>query len=288
MPGTTEGPRLKRLPRTATSAEILAVVQDEGGVIIEQFLNEDLRTQLNHDLEPYLAQTNPGSTHTDEFISTFHGNNTKRLTNLVKHSEIFRTNILDEDKVHDIASAVYEKESGSYWMTTAQLIDIGPGNEAQPLHRDLENYPPFVTMGPTGPNAIINFLIALTDFTEQNGATRVIPRSNHWPDFTDRGNPDLTIPAEMNAGDCLFINGKVVHGGGANRTENERRRGLAFTFQPGYLTPEEAYPFLVELELVKTMSPRAQQMIGFRSQYPKGSPGLWQVDYKEIGDFLGL
>jgi hypothetical protein len=29
-------------------------------------------------------------------------------------------------------------------------------------------------------------------------------------------------------------------------------------------------------------------MVGFRSQYPNGSPGLWQIDYKEIGDYLGL
>lgn len=288
MSGVVGTPRLKRLSRSATSEEILQIVREDGGVIIEQFLAGNVCDQINQDIEPYLDQTKAGSTHADEFISSFHGSNTKRLTNLVKHSMVFRNNILDDDKVHELANSVFEEDSGTYWMTTAQVIDIGPGNKAQPLHRDLENFLPFVRMGPSGPDVTVNFLIALTDFTEQNGATRVIPQSNHWPDFEDRGEPGMTIPAEMKAGDCLFINGKIVHGGGANKTETERRRGVAFTFQPSYLTPEEAYPFLVDRDLVKTMSPRTQRMIGFRSQYPKGSPGLWQSDYKEIGDFLGL
>ena len=60
-------------------------------------------------------------------------------------------------------------------MTTAQVIEIGPGNAAQMLHRDLENWFPFIAMGPAGPEVTVNFLIALTDFTEENGATRVIP-----------------------------------------------------------------------------------------------------------------
>ena len=288
MPGLIENPSLRRVPRTTTTEEILQIVQKDGGVVIEQFLSQQTLDQINQDLEPALATANAGSTHSDEFISSFHGSNTKRITNLVSHSEVFRTDILDDDKVHELVEKIFDEDSGDYWMTTAQVIEIGPGNKAQPLHRDLENFLPFVKMGPSGRDVTINFLIALTNFTEENGATRVIPRSGHWPDYMDRGQPEMTIPATMNAGDCLFINGKVVHGGGANNTEGEKRRGCAFTFQPSYLTPEEAYPFFVKKEVVKTMSPRAQKMIGFRSQYPKGSPGLWQADYNEIGKLLNL
>lgn len=91
----------------------------------------------------------------------------------------------------------------------------------------------------------------------------------------------------MKKGDMVVISGKTVHGGGANQTKIPRT-GLAFGFQANYLVPEEAYPFIVDMDLVKQMSPRCQRMIGFRSQYPKNSPGLWQLDYKEIGDHLGL
>lgn len=280
-------PQLRRVPNSTSAKDILKIVNEDGGVIIQNFLTPDQIQRFNTEVQPHLDKKAAGSTHTDEFIADFHGNQTKRLTNLVTHSETFRNEILDHDLAHDLAEEVFRKESGSYWMTTAQVIEIGPGNKPQILHRDLENNPPFVPMGPKGPEALVNFLVAFTNFTEQNGATRVIPGSNHWPDFVDRGSPEMTIPAEMSAGDALFISGKTVHGGGSNQSDMYRR-AVAFTFQAGYLTPEEAYPFLVDMKVAKTMSKRAQQMIGFRSQYPKGSPGLWQTDYEELGDFLGL
>jgi ectoine hydroxylase-related dioxygenase (phytanoyl-CoA dioxygenase family) len=203
-------------------------------------------------------------------------------------SPTFRNEIIEHDLVHDLCDATFLEESGTYWMTTAQVIEIGPGNDAQPLHRDLENWYPFIGMGKDGPEVILNFLIAFTDFTEENGATRVIPGSNHWDDFEDRGTPEDTIPAIMDAGDALFFSGKVSHGGGANKTTDQYRRAVAFALNPGFLTGEEAYPFLVDRELARTLSPRVQRLLGFRSQYPTASAGLWQVDYAELAEHLGL
>ncbi|MDX2561848.1 phytanoyl-CoA dioxygenase family protein [Streptomyces sp. TX20-6-3] len=268
--------------------EILEIVTRDGGVVIKGFLTQEQIVRFNAEIEQPLRALAPGSTHEDEIVAAFHGSNTKRLTNLVTHSATFRSEIIDHPLVHEISDLVFLQESGTYWMTTAQVIEIGPGNKAQMLHRDLENWFPFIGMGPGGPEVTINFLVALTDFTEENGATRVIPGSNHWSDFEDRGTPEQTIPAVMNAGDVLLFSGKTAHGGGANRTGDEYRRGLAFAFNAGFLTGEEAYPFLVDRELAKTLSPRVQRMLGFRSQYPTGSPGLWQVDYADLGDHLGL
>lgn len=268
--------------------EILKIVTRDGGVVIKGFLTQEQIVRFNAEIEQPLRALAPGSTHEDEIVAAFHGSNTKRLTNLVTHSATFRSEIIDHPLVHEISDRVFLQESGTYWMTTAQVIEIGPGNKAQMLHRDLENWFPFIGMGPGGPEVTINFLVALTDFTEENGATRVIPGSNHWSDFEDRGTPEQTLPAVMNAGDVLLISGKTAHGGGANRTGDEYRRGLAFTFNAGFLTGEEAYPFLVDRELARTLSPRVQRMLGFRSQYPTGSPGLWQVDYADLGNHLGL
>ncbi len=268
--------------------EILEIVTRDGGVVIKGFLTQEQIVRFNAEIEQPLRALAAGSTHEDDIVAAFHGSNTKRLTNLVTHSATFRSEIIDHPLVHEISDLVFLQESGTYWMTTAQVIEIGPGNKAQMLHRDLENWFPFIGMGPGGPEVTINFLVALTDFTEENGATRVIPGSNHWSDFEDRGTPEQTIPAIMNAGDVLLISGKTAHGGGANRTGDEYRRGLAFTFNAGFLTGEEAYPFLVDRDLAKTLSPRVQRVLGFRSQYPTGSPGLWQVDYADLGDHLGL
>ncbi|WP_405975720.1 phytanoyl-CoA dioxygenase family protein [Streptomyces sp. NBC_00988] len=286
MSATTTNVTLRSVPNSTPIEEILAIVADDGGVIIKQFLTPDQVSRFNAEVEPAMQALSPGTKNDMEGIADFHGTNTKRLTNLVTLSRTFREEIVDHELVKPLADAIFNEESGSYWMTTAQVIEIGPGNKAQPLHRDLENNYPFVGMGPAGPMVMINFLIALTDFTEENGATRVIPGSNHWPDYEDRGTPEMTIPAEMQAGDVLFINGKVAHGGGANRTTDCYRRGVAFALQPGFLTPEEAYPFIVDRELARSLPEHVQRLLGFRSQYPTGSPGLWQVDYTELAEYL--
>ena len=288
MPANTTTASLRKIPNSAPVDEILSIVGQDGGVIIEGLLTRDQVDRFNTDIDEAMRELAPGTKHDDEFIAEFHGRNTKRLTNLVTRSETFRAEIIDHDLVHALADGVFLEESGTYWMTTAQVIEIGPGNAAQMLHRDLENWYPFIGMGPAGPEVVINFLIALTDFTEENGATRVIPGSNHWKDFEDRGTPEQTIPAEMDVGDALFFSGKTAHGGGANRTTDRYRRAVGFAFNPGFLVGEEAYPFLVDRDLVKTLTPRVQTLLGFRSQYPTGSPGLWQVDYSELADHLGL
>ncbi|MFI8975022.1 phytanoyl-CoA dioxygenase family protein [Nocardia asteroides] len=282
----TPTPGLRRVPSTTPISDILAIVNEDGGVILEGLLTAGQVERFNADIDTDLAQLAPGGTHTDEMAKEFHGSNTKRLTNVITRSKVFREEIIDHDLVHALADAIFLEESGTYWMTTSQVIEIGPGNKAQMLHRDMENWYPFVGMGPAGPEIVINFLIALTDFTEENGATRVIPGSNHWPDYEDRGTPEQTVPAVMKAGDALFFSGKTAHGGGANQTADEYRRAVGFALNPGYLVGEEAYPFLVDRDLALSLPPRIQRLIGFRSQYPKGTPGLWMVNYQELADYL--
>lgn len=99
------------------------------------------------------------------------------------------------------------------------------------------------------------------------------------------GKQEDTVPAEMEAGDLLLFSGKLIHGGGANCTKDHVRRALTIPFQPGYLTPEEAFAYLVDMDIARSMAKRAQKMIGFRSTFPTGSPGLWQNDSKEIATF---
>ncbi len=279
---------LQRIPASAGRDAILKAMREDGGVVIEGLLTPQQVQQFNQDIDPVLAKMDPGSKHDDEWTKEFHGTNTKRLTNLVTHSPSFGKEFLDRDLIHELCTEIFTKDSGTYWLNTAQVIEIGPGNKAQELHRDQMQYPVFTTVGANGPEACVNFLIALNDFTEETGATRVIPGSHQWPSFEYYGTPEDTVPAEMKAGDAFFFSGKVVHGGGANRTKDYQRRGLAFSFQCSYLTPEEAYPFLISMDTIKTLSPRAQRMVAFRSQFPKDSPGLWQSDYIELAQVIGL
>ncbi|KAK5061100.1 hypothetical protein LTR84_007642 [Exophiala bonariae] len=279
---------IPRVKPSVGAVKIHELMLEYGGVIIEGFLSPAEVTELNSDIDAPFEAIQQGSLSDVQALKEFHGNQTKRLTNLVTYSKLFRHNILNKGLLHSILEIVYAQDNCSYWMSAAQAIEIHPGNKAQRLHRDQSQFRVFNLLGPEAPEAVVNFLIALTPFTEINGATRVIPKSNKWTDFTDMGCPENTIPAEMNRGDALLITGKTVHGGGANRTNDEKRRGLAFTFSLSYLTPEEAYPFQISRDVANTMTKKAQRLIGYRSQYPASSGGLWQCDYAELADFLHL
>jgi ectoine hydroxylase-related dioxygenase (phytanoyl-CoA dioxygenase family) len=280
-----------RIPRVKASTEVRKIHElmlEYGGVIIEGFLSQAEVEELNGDINEPFEQMQHGSLSEVAAMRDFHGENTKRLTNMVTHSRVFREDILNKELLHNILKHIFAKDNEAYWMSAAQAIEIHPGNKAQRLHRDQNQFRVFNLLGPNAPEAVINFLTALTPFTESNGATRVIPMSNKWNDFSNLGSPADTIPALLDPGDALMITGKTVHGGGANKTQSDKRRGLALTFSLSYLTPEEAYPFQIGLETAKTMTKRAQKAIGFRSQYPASSGGLWQCDYAELADFLKL
>lgn len=65
-------------------------------------------------------------------------------------------------------------------------------------------------------------MVSLDDFTEENGATTVIPGSHLWGDER-RPTREEMIPAVMPAGSMVYFLNPLWHSGGANRTQNPRR-----------------------------------------------------------------
>lgn len=281
---------LVRVPADTSAAEIKAIVERDGGVILDQFFSKDLVARFNEEIDPFLAELSGGPEGKEDLYEGFHGSNTKRLTNVVTHSKTFREEMIQNERILEISDAFLLPVADSYQMSAAQVIEIGPGNPIQPRHRDMENWPLFRDLGPSADNVTINFLTALCDFTEENGATRVIPASNHWNDFNDVGEHEDTIPALLNAGDVLLIDGKVAHGGGANTTTDQYRRAMAWSFTIGWLASEEAHAFVVPMDLVRTLPPKVQGLLGFRSFYNSSKNGgtLWQVNYDDVAKYLGL
>lgn len=281
---------LASVPADTPAAEIKSIVERDGGVILERFFSQELVDRFNEEIDPYLAQLSGGPEGKEDLYEGFHGSNTKRLTNVVTHSKTFREQMIQDPRVLEISDAFLLPVADSYQMSAAQVIEIGPGNPIQPRHRDMENWPLFRDLGASADNVTINFLTALCDFTEEKGATRVIPGSGHWDDFNYMGEHEDTIPALLNTGDVLLIDGKVVHGGGANTTADQYRRAMAWSFTIGWLASEEAHAFVVPMELVKEMPPKIQGLLGFRSFHNSSKNGgtLWQVNYDDVAKYLGL
>lgn len=257
---------LTTLASTATAAEIFEITERDGGVIVEQVLSLDLRARINAELGPYLEGIDPSRAYGD--AGGAFGLRTKRLEGLVEKSDAVVEALLDERYQAWVALSL--TWAGEVQLNAAQLIEIGPGEPAQMLHRD-EMLWPQISGG--SQELLVSCMLALSDFTDELGATRVAPGSNR-DQTIDPAALDVdtqTVPAVMKAGDALFFTGKVIHGGGANRTADRPRRGLTMTCSLGWLKPEEAQTLAVTRERARELPPRMRELCsyaGYRAYGP--------------------
>jgi hypothetical protein len=169
-----------------SSPEAVAeAVAAEGAVIVDRLAPVDLLDRIGIELAPNLALTPPGP-------DRFSGHNTRRTGALIARSPSSRVLVL-----HPLALGVTGlvlAHASNFQLHLTQAIAIGPGETAQPIHRDqwAFDFFPF----PHGYEVQCNTLWALSAFSEANGATRVVPGSNRADDGLTFRLED-SEPAEM-------------------------------------------------------------------------------------------
>ena len=250
----------------------------DGGLIVEHFLSDDLLERLRHEVAPLISKKSPGST-TEGLWTEFHGEQTKRITGLPAVSPAW-VELLQDAAYRSMGDRYLG--ANEYWLNTGQLICIGPDETPQMLHRDELNWPRAMREE----EITVTAIFALTDFTEENGATVIAPGSNHWEGALPKVPEGTTCQATMPAGSALLYSGKVIHGGGANTTHDEWRVGLHAGFCCGWLRAEENYQLTVPLDVAKTLPKDVQYLLGFRSYDPEFGARLGLVDYDDAGRLL--
>lgn len=276
---------LQTFDRAASFADMMRGLDQDGGIIVRDFIDAPLVARLNAELDAAISDTPAGAPEIGPFMAQFWGKQTKRFTRLAALAPSF-AEVLDHELMH--AWAGHDLEGG-YWLNTGQAMIIGPGQPAQYLHRDIALWPLFNTMGPKAPDCMVSIMLALNDFTEETGATRVIPGSHRWEDFGQAGEESQTVGAVMSAGSALLYKGKTMHGAGANSTTDRWRRGVHMSFILGWLTPEEANPIGVPWSVAKDYSPRVQRMLGYASRPIAEDPGSciqWLIDFDDVAKFV--
>jgi ectoine hydroxylase-related dioxygenase (phytanoyl-CoA dioxygenase family) len=254
---------LQHLSPTATSEEVADVLRADGAVVVDDLAPGDLLDRLDAELAPWLARTPGGS---DDFA----GLATRRTGGLTARCPASR-----ELLQHPLALGATEAllaDSHRFHVHLTQAIAIGPGQPAQPIHRDqwAFDFFPF----PEGYDVQCNTLWALTDFTEANGATRVVPGSNRGgPDHLGAYEHADTVPAEMDRGSVLVYSGSVHHGGGANTTD-ATRVGINLTYARSWLRQEENQYLSVPLEVARELDDDLLRLLGFA----RGAYALGYVD----------
>ncbi len=140
-----------------------------------------------------------------------------------------------------------------------QIISIEPGETKQKLHRDQMAFDFFPF--PAGYHVQCNTMWALTDFTIENGATHIVPGSSTVDDDAGLQLPDGQ--AEMKRGSVLFYEGKVLHGGGANRSAGVRQ-GVNITYSVGWVRQEENQFLACPPEIARGLDDDLLKMMGYQ------------------------
>jgi ectoine hydroxylase-related dioxygenase (phytanoyl-CoA dioxygenase family) len=244
------------LTATATVADVLADLHRDGYSIVPGLLDRDeaaaVRAELSAIAEPIPYGRN-----------SFEGFHTQRI-----YALFAKTRAFDGPAIHPLVVGVLDEVLRHYQLSAPTGIMIGPGEPDQILHHDDSVYP----LPRPHEQVVVTTMWPLDDFTEANGATRLVPGSHRW---TDRQPDDGTevVRAEMPAGSVMFYLGTLWHGGGANRTDRPRL-GVILEYVASWLRPQENHILAVAPDVVATLPEGLQELLGY-NVYP---PFLGYVD----------
>ena len=237
--------------RTLTAAEVAGLahrIGEQGWAVVEDAIEPGLADELVETLgrlERDLAVV-PAE-------NTFEGTLTVRIYNLLVRGDVFA-----RVPVHPNVLPLVERvlDPGCL-LSSLSSIAIGPDETPQPIHSDDQLIP----IPKPHPPVVCNSMWALTDFTEANGATRLVPRTHLGPS-PDFGRDYESIPAEMPRGSVLVWHGSLWHGGGANQT-SEDRIGIAANYCAGFIRQQENQQLGIPRDVARRFDERLQRLCGY-------------------------
>jgi ectoine hydroxylase-related dioxygenase (phytanoyl-CoA dioxygenase family) len=235
-------------PDPDTLAHIERVRRD-GYTILEDAIDPALVDALASDLIHIEAEEKvvPAS-------NIFEGLRTVRIYNLLARGRIYEQ-IPVHARVLPVVEGVLDK---GCLVSSLSSIAIDPGEDAQLLHADDQLIPlekPHVPI-------VCNTMWAITDFTAENGATRLVPGSHRRDRSPAIGESAETLPAVMRRGSVLVFDGSIWHGGGANRS-GARSTGIAMNYCAGWMRQQENQQLGIPRETAAGFSPRLRELCGY-------------------------
>ncbi len=247
---------LDAFPREAPLQEIEAALDRDGAALVHDFLDPAQVDALVSDFRPHLDDA-PWCNTDDGEPDVFFGFQTKRLHGLLARSATFGE-LVTHPLMLGLGKSVLGPRCRGVRISTGELMVLGKGQEQQPLHRDADSWAWFPR---PRPEILISANVALTDFTLENGATVVAPGSHRW-EPERKAQPDECLQAAMPRGSALVYSGNVLHGGGANHTD-EIRIGLYAGWILSWLRPLENHIVTNGETALRAAPPEVRELLDF-------------------------
>lgn len=251
---------LTHVPATTSAADLADHLRRDGYVIVDDLVPHALMDSITDELAPYLDATPMG-------YNAMIGTKTRRTGALIARSPACRT-LVQDPTVLGVCKDFLGHASAFQLMLT-QVISIEPGESDQALHRDQNafDFYPF----PDDYHVQCNTLWAMTDYTAEMGATRVVPGSQIGDKKPTEYADDECLHAEMSRGSVLLYSGKIVHSGAANRSDRVRR-AINVNYCVGWGRQEENQFLSVPPEIARTLDDDLLKLIGYQE-------GAWAMGY---------
>jgi ectoine hydroxylase-related dioxygenase (phytanoyl-CoA dioxygenase family) len=188
--------------------------------------------------------------------NTFEGLQTRRIFNLIARGPRFRELVVNPTVLGAVEAILGE----GLLLSGTTSMHIGPGETEQLLHSD----DGMISLPRPHPATMVTTLWALSEFTKDNGATRLIPGSHQRPEGAPLPEDENTVlAAEMPAGSVLILHGSTWHGGGPNSTSNVERYGLSIQYVAGWCRQQQNLMLGTPREVVASYPRRLQELIGY-------------------------
>ena len=254
-----------RFDREAKLEDVIVALKKHGAAVIEKCVGDAVVDKVAAELRPHFDRQ--GTQQQDDF----NGYKTLRLSEILARSTT-SAELIGHEFVLKVNDGILLPHCVNYRVGSLTAIEIWPGESEQRLHRDDGIYP----MRIAGVEWQVSALWSLTDFTEENGATRIVLGSHGSGDRVRlsfaiqenlvKANENL-VQAPMPKGSLLLYMGSAYHGGGANRTE-QPRMALINTYALGWLRQEENHYLCIPREIADRYPKRIRQLMGYQMHGP--------------------
>jgi ectoine hydroxylase-related dioxygenase (phytanoyl-CoA dioxygenase family) len=194
------------------------------------------------------------------------GGANQRVWNLPSKGREFR-DLLTHPVVRTFARHIL---GGDYLLSSHTANITGPGGAPMGLHSDQGFSPRQVELPLT-----MNVMWMLNEFTDEIGATRLLPGSHRVQAEPPRGWAS-TVPGIGPAGTALVFDGRIWHGTGANTTTDQFRYGVLTYFVRPWIRQQEQYAISTPADFASSLDEELQAVMGFRTWRTLGGvQGPW-------------
>ncbi|MFT5218996.1 MAG: ectoine hydroxylase-related dioxygenase (phytanoyl-CoA dioxygenase family) [Planctomycetota bacterium] len=222
---------------------------------------------------------------------------------LINKGEIFQT-LFENETAHEIVRHVLGPD---FLLSDFSATITHPGNGQMGLHRDqwwlpeprmpLETHQrcgdidrsnvskgqPKISPTPINPPVICNVLWMISDFSIENGGTRIVPRS-HLSGINPEPHGDYdTINATGSAGSAVIFEGRTWHAADFN-TSNASRYGITTYYGAPQFRQMLNFTYGMKNEVAENLSPKSRSLLGFKPWRGYGATGDQHAETIVPGD----